>query len=225
MSFSADAWQTVRPWYRSILTHPFVASLQDGSLPLATFRRYLLDDAHYLAGFARALAAASVRVPDVDGLAVLAGSAQGAVVAERTLHRDFLRSHGIDPDAAHADEPSPTCVAYVRTLLSDALVAPVEVAVAGLVPCFRVYREVGTHIAATGVADDHPYRRWIDTYADDTFDMAVRAAEELADRLAERAGAHVRGPMLAAYVRSTRFEWMFWDASWRGESWPEQPSG
>lgn len=26
--------------------------------------------------------------------------------------------------------------------------------------------------------------------------------------------------MLANYGRSARFEWMFWDAAWRGEAWP-----
>ncbi|MDQ3627586.1 MAG: TenA family protein [Actinomycetota bacterium] len=221
-TFSADAWNRVQPAFAAIVRHPFVVALGDGSLAPVVFTRYLLDDAHYLTGFARALALTAARLPDPDGLATLASSAAGAIAAERSLHTTFLTDVGIDPDAQGVAEPTPTCRAYLATLVCDAALAPVEVAVSGLLPCFRVYEEVGRRIAATAqhARQAHPYRQWIATYADPAFVASVRAAEELADRLAAPVSAARVEDMHRAYALSTRYEWMFWDASWRGESWP-----
>ncbi|MGH3322372.1 MAG: TenA family protein [Streptosporangiaceae bacterium] len=220
MSFSEHAWTTVKPWYDAITTHPFIVALTDGSLGRDVFVRYLVDDSHYLLGYASALAAASARVGAPADAALLARSAAAAVEAERMLHRGFLEPLGIDPDGPDASEPSPTGRAYVSTLQVASAFAPVEVAVAGILPCFRVYAEVGAQILAGAPPADHPYRAWIDTYADPEFEQAVRATEALADRLASGTTEDRRAEMLRAYQEATRYEWMFWDAAWRGESWP-----
>lgn len=221
MSFSEQAWSGVGSWYAAILAHPFIEALGAGTLPTEVFARYLLDDAHYLSGYSRALAAIASRAPDDPGGALFARSAAGAIEAEAELHRGFLAPLGIDPGSDDATEPSPTCRAYVGTLQADAAFGPVEVAVAGVLPCFRVYAEVGRAIAATRPRDDHPYAAWIATYADPAFDKAVAEVEAYTDELAGTAGQLRRDAMFAAYERATRFEWMFWDSAWRGERWPQ----
>ncbi|SDS00558.1 TenA family protein [Microlunatus soli] len=233
--FSEDAWQSVGAWFTAITSHPFLTALADGSLPEQVFCRYLIDDAHYLNGYSAALATLSARSDDLDGRVMLARSAASAIEAERSLHRGYLLPRGIDPDAAGAPEPSPTCVGYVEGLRSAAALQPLGVGMAAVLPCFRVYAEVGcwivnkTDLAGPAVrtservderSDDHPYRDWIGAYSDPAFAEAVRAAEAYTDLLADRAGPTVREAMADAYRRATRWEWMFWNAAWVGESWP-----
>lgn len=215
--WSERAWRHVRPVYDAILRHPFVTELRSGELDQKVFLRYLLDDARYLSGYARALAMIAARLPHPTDVAVLARSAAGAIEAERMLHSSLLGEHGIDAD--EPGEPSPTCRHYVSSLIADAASEPVEVALAGVLPCFRVYAEVGAAIAE-GTGDDHPYAAWIATYADPEFADLVRDVETLADRLAAGSADGMPDRMLTAYDRSTRLEWMFWDAAWRGEQWP-----
>lgn len=217
MSFSDAAWSSVADWFDAILDHPFLVALGDGVLEEATFARYLVDDMHYLDGYASALAAIAARAPDQEGIELFAGSAAGALAAERQTHAAFLTPRGIGPDSA---EPSPTCRAYVGSLQVAATYRPVEVAVAAVLPCFRVYAEVGHALLGQQPVDDHPYRAWIATYGSPEFDEAVRVAEAYADRLACDASAARVTAMLGAYREATRFEWMFWDASWRDEGWP-----
>lgn len=215
MSFSEDAWHSVSPWFDAICRHPFLLGLTDGSLPGDAFTRYLVDDAHYLDRYARVLAQLAARSADPAGIELLAGSAVAAVAAERELHRGFLAPRGLDPDADLVAEPTPTCLLYTGFLESSATTATYDVGLAAILPCFRVYAEVGRHILARRPAGDHPYGAWIDTYAAPEFDAAVRRMEAHVDAVAAD-----RGAMLAAYERSTRFEWMFWDAAWCAESWP-----
>ena len=214
------AWREVAPWFDAIVAHPFVVGLRDGTLPEEVFARYLVDDAHYLDRYARVLALLATRATDPDDVALLAASASGAVAAERALHTDWLAGRGLVPDGPDAAEPTPTCRAYTGVLLEQAATASFDVGVAAVLPCFRVYAEVGRSIAAT-TRPEHPYAAWVATYADPVFDAAVTRAEACLDRVVRDEDA-----VVAAYVTSTRFEWMFWDAAWRGEGWPDpQVSG
>lgn len=221
MSFSEAAWDSAAPWFDTILAHPFLQSLRDGSLEEETFVRYLVDDAQYLAGYARALALIASRAPDTDGIELFAGAAVGASAAEKQMHRAFLLPRGIDLDAGDIAEPSPTCRAYVGFLEVAAAFDPVEIAIAAILPCFRVYAEVGDALLAAKPGQDHPYISWIETYAAPEFAEAVRAVENYADRLATGSTDARRKDMAAAYSCAIRFEWMFWDSAWRAESWPE----
>ena len=212
---SQECWESVDDWFAAIRAHPFVLGLTDGSLPEEVFVRYLVDDAHYLDHYARVLAQLSARAPDPTGIELLAGAAVGAIAAERELHRSYLLPHGLDPDAGQGPEASPTCVAYTGFLAVSAVTAPFDVALAAVLPCFRVYAEVGRHVMARRTPGQHPYGAWIDAYAAPEFDEAVRRAENYLDTVVvDRPG------VLAAYRRSTRFEWMFWDSAWRAEAWP-----
>lgn len=224
MTFSADAWTAAGPWYDAIRAHPFLTGLADGTLERKVFLRYIADDAHYLSRYARALATTAARWPEPSQAAVLARFAAGAVDAERLLHEALLAESGLSLRAALGDaEATPTCLAYVSTLQADAALAPAAVALAGLLPCFRIYTEVGQElvtILSGADGDGHPYAAWLRTYGDPVFAEDTRRAESFADEQAERHPGTVAA-MHEAYARATRFEWMFWDAAWRGETWPE----
>jgi thiaminase/transcriptional activator TenA len=213
-AFSSRAWAHVAERYADICAHPFVTGLADGTLPDAVFAHYLADDAHYLAGYARTLARVASRLDDVADVGAWAGFAAGAVEAERSLHLGELARRAVDLEA---HDPSDACRRYVGTLAGHARDSPVEVAVAAVLPCFRVYAEVGRHLAATaGDVGSHPYGAWIRTYDDPAFAASVLRAEDTADRLAE--GSPQVDRMLAAYADATDREWHFWDASWRTAS-------
>jgi thiaminase/transcriptional activator TenA len=219
VSFCREAWNRIAPLYGAILELPFNRELAAGTLSRERFTFYLLQDAHYLTYFGRALAVTAARAPDNDALIQFAGSAREAVVVERALHEGFFRQYGISAAEAAAREPSPTCAHYTHYLLAVAHNAPYEVAVAALLPCFWIYWEVGKHLL-DAAAPDNRYQAWIDTYADEAFAEGVRKVIAIADRIGEGASAAVREDMLRAFVRAARLEWMFWDSAYRLEHWP-----
>ncbi|MDY8108636.1 TenA family protein [Fulvimarina sp. 2208YS6-2-32] len=198
---------------------PFNAELTDGRLPPETFRFYIVQDAHYLEGFARALALAASRAPDPETIARLAGSANGAIMVERQLHDEYMTLYGVTREAFLKTPPSPACDHYVSSLVRAAAIDPFPVAVAALLPCFSIYLAVGEAIHAKAVSD-HPYRAWVDTYAGEEFAFAVRGMRDLTDRLAQEADARLRARMQAAFERSVWHEWMFWHSAYHRDAWP-----
>lgn len=216
--FSTEAWRRNQPLYDKIVAMPFNRDLGTGKLSQARFRNYMIQDAHYLEGFARALALVSAKGHTSDHVVHFAGAAQTAIVVERSLHQDFFARFGVTPSDFAAAEPSPVCDHYVSWLLRTTALEPFEVGLAALLPCFWIYREVGRHIHGTA-ASANPYRAWIDTYAGEGFEQAVDAVIAVVDEVAKRASERTLGQMHRAFTRAAQLEWMFWDSAWRLEVW------
>jgi thiaminase/transcriptional activator TenA len=217
--FSAAAWQRNQLLYRKILEMPFNTELAAGTLTESRFRHYMIQDAHYLEGFARALSLASAKGLNADHVVHFAGAAQTAIVVERSLHADYFSRFGISPADFAATEPTPACEHYVSYLLRVAALQSFEVTLAALLPCFWIYREVGKHILAHAAAPN-PYQAWIDTYAGVEFDKAVDAVIAVTDAVAANASPTSLEAMHHAFSRATQLEWMFWDNAYRLTSWP-----
>lgn len=217
--FSLGMFAEIGDLFAKILDHPFVRGLGDGSLSRERFVHYMVQDAHYLAMFARALALAAAKTPDTAAQVELARASHDAIVVERALHDSFFRDFGVDEATFSASRPSPTCFAYGHFLISTAAAEDFPVAVAALLPCFHIYGEVGKVLLAKSVPGN-PWQRWIDTYADESFAEQVRKVMGIVDRAHEAASDAVRARMREVYLTSSRLEWMFWDAAWRLEGWP-----
>lgn len=213
MSFTTDAWAAIAPLRAAIDELPLIAQLSDGTLPREAFLEYLTQDARYLDGYARALAMAAAQARTGAELSFWAFGAHNAVVVEKALHESF----DIDPDA----EPSAVCLAYTSYLSALATRGNYPVLVAGVLPCFWIYADVGDRLLAeVGDLTGHPYEAWIGTYADPEFAEATRKAKDLTDALAEQADAATLALMHEAFATAARYEWMFWDAPMRAERWP-----
>ena len=220
-SFSDGAWQHSAKLMAAMTDLPFNRELADGTLAQQRFRFYLVQDARYLVGFARALAAAATRADGTDDIAFFADAARESIVVERALHDGYFERFGMTAADQAAVETSPTCLAYTSYLLATAQTGGYAELIAALLPCFWVYRHVGTEImAAARPGADHPYLAWLETYADDEFAAAVQRCRDAVDRAAERADEHTARRMLAAFTRATEYEWLFWDSAYRMETWP-----
>jgi thiaminase/transcriptional activator TenA len=218
-AFSAEAWARNAAVHEAIRTMPFNAELAAGTLSRSRFRQYILQDAHYLIGFGRALALAAAKAPDPDRIVQFARAAETAIVVERALHGGFFRDEGITPEAFAATPLSPACDHYVSYLLATAYAEPYEILLGALLPCFWIYAEVGRDIHARAAADN-PYRAWIDTYAGEDFFAAVTAMIAATDAAAEGVAPALRERMHRAFARATQLEWLFWDSAYREAGWP-----
>ena len=219
MGFSRTLWQAIEPIYATILEHPFLRGLTDGSLPQEAFRFYAVQDALYLRDFARALSLAAARAPREEWIIMFNDHAAGALRVERTLHESFFKEFGLSPQAVAATPLAPTNLAYTSYLLAVAHGGPFHEAVAALLPCYWIYWEVGKTLERAG-SPDPLYARWIGTYASEEFGAVVRAVLECTDTLAADLREEARTVMRRHFVTTSRYEWMFWEMGYRREAWP-----
>ena len=226
MSLTDTLWSDITAIYDAILDHPFVQGLTDGSLPEEAFAYYVIQDAHYLRDYARALAVVGAKAPDDATIAMFSRHAAGAIEVERSLHAGFFAELGISPDAAAATPVLPATRSYTSYLLATAHGGSYAEGVAAVLPCYWIYWEVGKELIKAG-SPDARYQTWIDTYAGEEFAGVVSEALAAADALGEDIGGAERERLRGHFVTTSRYEWMFWDAAWQGLGWPDEvtPSG
>ena len=123
-AFSQEAWARNAAAYETIRSMPFNAELAAGTLPQDRFRHYIVQDAHYLIGFGRALSLAAAKAPDPDTIVQFSRAAQEAIVVERALHGGFFRDYGIGPETFAATPLTPACDHYVCYLMATAYAEP-----------------------------------------------------------------------------------------------------
>jgi thiaminase (transcriptional activator TenA) len=212
-------WSDVEDIYAAILAHPFVAGLADGTLPRASFRHYILQDSHYLRGYARALTLCGAKAGDPADTVMFAEHAAGALAAERDLHAALLDELGATPEQAAREPVAPTTRAYVSYLLATAYGGSFAEAVSAVLPCYWIYARVGEELLARS-SPDPLYARWIAMYGGAEFQKIVDSVLAVTDRVGAGVSDSERALMREHFTTTSRYEWMFWDAGYRRETWP-----
>lgn len=219
-TFSDDAWAATERLRAAIDDLPFLRQLETGDLPETAFLAYLAQDALYLVEYARALALAASQAPTADQIAFWAGGARNCVLVEHSLHEARLAAAAETP--LPVVPPSPVCVAYTSFLQALATRGSYPVLVAGVLPCYWIYDDVGSRLLARlgDRIEGHPYAEWIATYADPSFAESCLRARAIANLAADSSSPDVVAAMHRAFEQATRYEWMFWDAPLRDAAWP-----
>ena len=213
--FSEQLWEETGPIWTAIKHHPFLLELQDGTLPLETFRYYVIQDFHYLAGFGSAVATALSRASE-GGLAQRL-LRRVATPIERPMHRHLFDLLEIDDSEVEATEVSPTNKAYIDHLAVTAATGGVGPAAAALLPCPWTYHELGSILRRP----EHPiYDAWFEGYASGLLAESTAAWRELVDEFGDRQGPAGQEAMRRAFMVSARYEYMFWTMAYSRETWP-----
>ena len=218
MSFSQDVWKRNFDLYQKTLNHPFNQELAQGTLDQQAFSHYVIQDAHYLLAYGRALAVCAAKAFEADDVIQFAEGAKVAIVVERSLHDGFMQDFGISKAEFENTPLTLACHHYTSFLTATAWSESYPVILAALLPCFWIYAEVGNDIVSNS-AENNPYQAWVDTYSGEEFHTAVKNVIATIDRVAERCDADTIEKMHQAYRRGAELEWLFWDSAYQKNGW------
>ncbi len=214
-SFSEQLRAEAEPIWRRIFEHPFLREIKNGTLPLETFQYYLGQDYLYLEGFARSVAMALAKAPNSQTLEELAKRVLTPI--ERPLHHKLLAAAGLTLEDAQQAKASPTNAAYVNHMLATVNREGLGPTAAALLPCPWTYHLLREELGQS----EHPlYGQWTSFYVSGLLEDSVAAWRSFVDRQAQQAGAEELEAMRQAFLTSSRYEYMFWDAAYRREQWP-----
>ncbi len=212
-------WAAATSTYSAILRHPFVSGLADGSLDRSSFRFYLVQDGHYLQGFARALALLAARAPAPGVTEMFTRHTAALFLVERSLHGGLL-SELATTDGEMADAgPAPTTLAYTSYLITTCATGSFSDGIAAVLPCYWIYREVGRELQRRS-SPDPLFARWIATYAGADFDCAVQELLDLTDSIGANLSQEGVQSAIDKFATAARYEWMFWEAAYQRIGWP-----
>ncbi len=200
--------------------HPFVRAISTGTVDRGQFRYWVRQDYAFLIEYARLLALAAARAPDLDTMARFAELALETLTTEMSLHRSYAAEFGISESDLEAEMKSPTTQAYTDFLLRTASLGDFAELVAALLPCMWGFSEIGLEMKERGLPSEPLCRKWVEMYASEEFAALAGWCRDLLDRLAEHLPEEQQQRLAEAFLLSSRYELAFWDAAHREENWP-----
>ncbi|KJD35949.1 transcriptional regulator [Tamlana sedimentorum] len=198
----------------SIKTHAFITELINGTLPNDVFVFYINQDALYLSEYKKILAAVGTKCSNDDDTQFFLDSATGIIYVENALHQQFLKNEKL------TEETSPSCELYISYLSRLTHTCSLEEALAAVLPCFTIYKQIGDYILSKQDNNsNNPYKDWINTYSGEDFEKSVKKAIAITNKYAESASPNVLEKMNKAFIKASKLEWLFWDSAYNKEKW------
>lgn len=193
--------------------HAFVRRMGNGTLPVACFRHYLVQDYLFLIHFARAYALAVYKGQSLTDMRAAFEGVKAILDVEMDLHVRLCAGWGLSPDDLERAAEAKATMAYTRYVLETGLRGDLLDLHVALAPCVVGYAEIARRLAAdpAGLAEGNPFRAWIAEYSGPAYQEVADHARATLDRLAERAMTEARFPQLVTVFRQAcRLEADFW---------------
>ena len=133
LTWSESAWQKYLPIYQETQQLPFIQELIAGTLNPERFMFYIEQDALYLHTFTQLLKTMAERMVEPKYHHYFRDFVMENMAAEKALHEIYLKRSLMDIPATM------TCEGFLEfnEMLAE---LPIELAVAGMLPCFLVYQ-------------------------------------------------------------------------------------
>ncbi|KAG5981799.1 hypothetical protein E4U55_002552 [Claviceps digitariae] len=203
----------VRDVWKQFVHHPFVMAIGDGSLPLESFKGYLIQDYLYLVHFSRANALAAYKTKGVEEI-TRASAIVGHVMRELQLHVGYCKSFGISEAEIRATEEKQACTAYTRYILDVGQSEDWLALQMALAPCLLGYGAVAKMLHAhelTRRDEGNIYWPWIQNYVADDYFEAVKLGSELLEKHMQLQSPTRIEELVKIFIHATRMELGFWE--------------
>jgi thiaminase/transcriptional activator TenA len=207
--------------WETCFAHPFVQAIGRGELDEGAFRRFLVQDYLFLIDYARVLAHASAKAPDLDSQTWFARLLDATLSTEMDLHRKTCAEWGIGAAELEGAGPLPTTVAYTSFLLRTATTGDAGDIGAALLPCQWGYADIGSRLRANGLPVDPRYAAWIEAYAHPAYAGLTGWLRDFVDVLGVQISEETYARWRTIFTTTLRYELAFWEMAWSGEQWPE----
>jgi len=190
--------------------HAFVEQMRMGTLPLAAFQDYLVQDFLFLIQFARAYALSVYKSRSLAEMRAGLGGLKAIMDVEMELHLRMCDRWGLAAvDLEQVPEKTQT-IAYTRFVLEAGNAGDLLDLYVALAPCMIGYGEIGARLVEQQ-GEDNPYAEWINEYASVEYQELVQATIGNLDDLAAVMMTEARYPQLKRLFGSaTRLESDFW---------------
>ena len=161
------------------LNTKFVQGIKNGDLPKTKFQEYLAQDYFFLESFARAYGLAVSKSRNKKNIKTLSLLLSG-VSEELILHETYAKEWDID---LTTNSIGPATKKYTDFLEEVSLNLSLIEIMSAMTPCMRLYSWLGKKLL--NMISDNPYKEWILTYSDESFDNLAKSLENLIDEYDE----------------------------------------
>lgn len=214
MSLTADLTNRHAGLWEAMVTHPFVTEMGDGTLPVARFRSYFIQDFIFVRDLVRMVALGVSKAPGFAEASVLNRFLEGVLDPEGDLFERAFNAMGVSEEQYVSAVASPTTRAFGDFLVRTGHEGDFFEIATVLFVTEGTYLDWGSRLIGAGKSPDNAiYNEWITIHGPDVLGGLVdwlRSHLDSADLSPARAR---RADEL--FLTALRYEYMFWEAGER----------
>ena len=161
------------------LKSKFVQGLKNGNLPKIIFQEYVAQDYFFLESFCGAYGLAVSKSKDKNSKKVLSQLLEG-ISEELILHETYAKEWEIDLSTNYIKPATKNYTDFLDSVSKK--LSSVEIMFA-MTPCMRLYSWIGKNLS--DMILNNPYKEWILTYSNESFDNLAKSLEKIIDNYQE----------------------------------------
>ncbi|MEI6806474.1 MAG: hypothetical protein WCK49_08225 [Myxococcaceae bacterium] len=191
----------------AIKAHPFLLEIANGTLSKSRFDYYSKQDKIYDWRYANSLLGLARKAPRVD-------------------LKKFLITAANDT-TAYWEGPPPLISKQCKDCSGYSDFEEVSVdrsfaqGLASIAPCYVVYWTIGNWLKQISVPNN-PYQEWIEGNSSPHYGTHVMELENFINEIASNVTKAEESEMLETYLRSTEYEWYFWNSAYKESTWEQK---
>ena len=209
----ADLWQKE-------IKHPFVQGIANGTLPKKNFQYFMKQDYLFLVEFSRAIAIAIGKSRNLTQMEWLSHLLNETLQTEMNLHVEYCLEVGISREDLLVTDISPTTHAYTKHILETAYSGSTIETEVAILPCCWRYAEIGRKLREIETENNQPHlSKWIALYSSKEFWDLSHQLKDLINKEAASIDIATQTNLIDIFVKSTHYEYRFWEAAYTLEDW------
>ncbi|KAH7214751.1 Rapamycin-insensitive companion of mTOR, N-term-domain-containing protein [Fusarium oxysporum] len=188
----------VRDVWKEFVYHPFVMAMGDGTLPLESFKGYIIQDYLYLIHFSRANALAAYKAQNIEDISRATEIVQH-IMHELKLHTSYCESFA--------------CTAYTRYVLDVGQNGDWVGLQMALAPCLLGYGAAAKmlHDHEKTVREGNTYWAWIKNYNEEDYTDAVKLGSALLEKHIQLQSPSRIEELVQIFIHALKMEIGFWE--------------
>ncbi len=203
--------------WQKIFNHPFVVELFSGTLPMEKFKYYIIQDYNYLITMYRCFSLIASKA-DYELARKALELAYIEATTEMANYGKLLRRLGLRLEDVMNVEPAPTNTAYMNYLTTTCVLNPPIYGMVAMLPCFWSYAEIAEkHRERLANNTNELYVEWAKTYVTEEYVQLVNDLRRVVD---ESGDLSDKNKLKRIFITASKYEYLFWDMSYKMESWP-----
>ncbi len=175
MNLSNKLWKDNFYLAEKSLQTKFIQNLKNGTLPKEKFQKYVAQDYFFLECFARSYGLAISKAHDKKMIKLLSELLLG-VSNELVLHDSYAEKWGINLNSNCIEPATKNYTDFLNEVSQKNNLIEILCAMA---PCMRLYSWIGKSLENNVMKN--PYKEWIETYSDESFENLAKILENLID--------------------------------------------
>ncbi|CCT74121.1 probable thiamin biosynthesis protein thi-4 [Fusarium fujikuroi IMI 58289] len=195
----------VRDVWKEFVYHPFVMAMGDGTLPLETFKGYIIQDYLYLIHFSRANALAAYKAQNIEDISRATEIVQH-IMHELKLHTSYCESFGVSIEQIRATPEKQGKFKQVHS--GDWLGLQMALA-----PCLLGYGAAAKmlHDHEKTVREGNTYWAWIKNYNEEDYTDAVKLGSALLEKHIQLQSPSRIEELVQIFIHALKMEIGFWE--------------